>query len=846
MKPLRLHRTSRALSLLGLLLAAAVAWGLAVPARAQEVAGALPGPGQALAGVASLAQTADRAEVLVLHSYHQGYKWTDDINDGILSVLEGPGAAELPGGRIDVQIEYMDTKRIYDEAYVQYLYETYKYKFRDRHFGAIISSDDNAFSFLLQYGDEIWPGTPVVFSGVNYFDPSMLDAAASSAHLFTGVNEESDIRSGLELALRLHPETGIVAIVNDMTTTGRKVHEQLMEVLPDFEDRVVFVFLEAVDMQDIQDTIRSLPANSLVYYTLFLRDNSGVFWEYDESITEVVEAASDVRGGSIPVYGTWDFSLGYGIVGGMLTSGFYQGETAARLALRILQGEPVEEIPVVMDSPNRYMFDYEQLQRFGISLDSLPEDSVVLNRPVSFFERYRTWILGGGGTLVALVGVILVLGSVTIRRRRAEEALRTSNVELREIRSSLEQRVAERTQALDQRSAALEAAAEVAREAAAIRDVNLLLEETVHLISERMGFYHAGIFLIDEAGRYAVLRAASSEGGKRMLDRGHQLPVGTASALGASRPGAGSGAGRGIVGFVAGSGRPRIALDVGQDAVFFDNPDLPDTRSEMALPLRIRGRVVGVLDVQSTAAGAFSAEDVTILQTLADQVALALENARLLQEMQDRLREISTLAAEQDRRRWRDLEEAGLALPELAGAGLARSYLYDGVDVVPRAVGQPPARQASEVTVAGTPGDGVGDAARQGPFSVPLKVREAKGTWHVIGHLDLALGGRVPSPQEIDMIEAIAERIGRALERAQLFQETQLRATRDQLAREAVENIRSAVTMEDAVRRAIREVGRTLGASEVVARIGPESELLPEGRRGGLAGEPSPGGDGHE
>ena len=96
------------------------------------------------------------------------------------------------------------------------------------------------------------------------------------------------------------------------------------------------------------------------------------------------------------------------------------------------------------------------------------------------------------------------------------------------------------------------------------------------------------------------------------------------------------------------------------------------------------------------------------------------------------------------------------------------------------------------------------------------------------------------------MVEAVAERIGQALERAQLFQETQLRATRDQLAREAVENIRSAVTMEDAVRRAIREVGRTLGASEVVARIGPESELLPEGRRGGLAGEPSPGGDGHE
>jgi FOG: GAF domain len=200
---------------------------------------------------------------------------------------------------------------------------------------------------------------------------------------------------------------------------------------------------------------------------------------------------------------------------------------------------------------------------------------------------------------------------------------------LRELTRELEKRVGERTRQLAEtslrlqeanrdlarRTAQLEAASEVARRAAAIRDVQTLLDETVRLISQRFGFYHAGVFLVDEAGEYAVLRAASSEGGQRMLARGHRLAVGEV----------------GIVGYVAGTGKPRIALDVGEDAVFFSNPDLPHTHSEMALPLKVGERVIGVLDVQSVEPSAFTDEDVAVLQTMADQIALAIENARLLQ-----------------------------------------------------------------------------------------------------------------------------------------------------------------------------------------------------------------------
>ena len=180
--------------------------------------------------------------------------------------------------------------------------------------------------------------------------------------------------------------------------------------------------------------------------------------------------------------------------------------------------------------------------------------------------------------------------------------------ELGALYRSMEERVAERTREI-------RTASEVARDSAAIRDVDQLLDETVRLISSRFGFYHAGIFLVDAVGENAVLRAASSDGGRRMLARGHQLGVGKI----------------GIVGYVTGTGNPRIALDVGADAVHFANPDLPETRSEMALPLRIGERIMGALDVQSTEPNAFDDHDILALQTMADQVAVAIENASLIE-----------------------------------------------------------------------------------------------------------------------------------------------------------------------------------------------------------------------
>lgn len=255
-----------------------------------------------------------------------------------------------------------------------------------------------------------------------------------------------------------------------------------------------------------------------------------------------------------------------------------------------------------------------------------PYASFVIAGLVSLgFVFVEAGVMGSGVAMLApaLLSFLLVAVVSWISADSAERALR----ELRTVNRELDERVAARTKDLQRRSVQLRTASEVARDATAILDVDKLLDETVHLISERFGFYHAGVFLLDEQGEYVVLRAASSESGRRMLARGHKLSVGS----------------EGIVGRVAGSGERLVVLDVNESTIHLINPDLPETRSEMALPLVSREEVIGVLDVQSTRSAIFTEEDVATLQTMADQLANAIENARLYAAEQQRRQEAETL-----------------------------------------------------------------------------------------------------------------------------------------------------------------------------------------------------------
>lgn len=420
-------------------------------------------------------------------------------------------------------------------------------------------------------------------------------------------------------------------------------------------------------------------------------------------------------------------------------------------------------------------------------------------------------VLGGVGVVLVSRDLVRKLAQLTVTAGRLAEgdfdervtvtgedefgqlaqAFNAMAEELRDLYAGLGRQVGERTRDLERRKAQMEASAQVAREAAAIRDVSQLLERTVQLISNRFGFYHAGIFLVEESGHYAVLRAASSEGGQRMLARGHRLRVGEV----------------GIVGYVTGSGEARVSLDVGDDASYFDNPDLPYTHSEIALPLMVRGQVIGALDVQSVEERAFSGEDVSILQTLADQLALAIDNARLLEESQRTVQELEELYGQRIRAAW----EEHIARQTMA-------YLYTGVGV--EAV---PLYGAMEMGVS-MPDDSplmVEDVEGR-RLIAPIRLRD-----QVIGSILLR---QVPdekpwTQEEITLLQEVSGQVALALENARLIEDTQLRAERERMVAGITARMRETLDMETLLRTSAQEIRQVLGLPEVTVRLAVSPDL---------------------
>jgi GAF domain-containing protein len=377
------------------------------------------------------------------------------------------------------------------------------------------------------------------------------------------------------------------------------------------------------------------------------------------------------------------------------------------------------------------------------------------------------------------------------------------------LQAELERRVADRTAELvahtaelehenlryRRRVGRLEAAVHIAQAIAAVLDPDELLEQVTELIVDHLGYYHVGAFILDESGRWAVLRATNSQGGRRMMARQHQLRVGE----------------QGIVGYATRTGRPRLAVNVGVDAIHFDNPDLPETRSEIALPLIAHHQILGALDVQSQEENAFDEQDVAILTVVADQVALALDNARLFEASEAALARAEETQRAYLRRGWRRY------------AASRRGPALFGSNRPPEGEGSPLQAEIRQTLDSGAVS--VAQDDQHGTSLVtPIKIRD-----QVIGALGLGkmeLGGAW-SRDQVELVETVADQVAQALEMARLFEEAQRRAEREQLISQVGARLRSVDDIDGILRVAVQETRRALGVSHGAIRLGTETHLLP-------------------
>lgn len=363
---------------------------------------------------------------------------------------------------------------------------------------------------------------------------------------------------------------------------------------------------------------------------------------------------------------------------------------------------------------------------------------------------------------------------------KINDELRIREKELVAYRQNLEERVKERTEELEianrhneRRSAQFESISTIARTISSSHTLDVLLPQITQTISEQFNVYHVGIFLLDTNREYAILSAANSAGGKLMLARNHSVLVG----------------GSGTVGDVTKSGQTRLALNTGRDSAFFNTPELPDSQSVIALPLRAANKVIGVLDVHSVEFNAFTDEDATILSALADEVGIAIQNARSYQLSVEALAQADAVSRQMSDQQWK----------RFFASQSVNGYIFDGLEA--KTV-QPSSSILNQ------------------SLTIPLILRGIQ-----IGSLKLSATdpNRIWTEDEVAIIQATAERTALAVDGARLLQEAQKRAAKERAIGEISAKIGGLVNIENILQTVIQELGNTMSNTDIAIQFTAEA-----------------------
>ena len=364
--------------------------------------GAVP-PGEAVKG----------QRVLVVHSYHPAFPFTDGQTWGMDAIFKAAT------NQVEPYVMYLDTKRVPPDGQLSLLARALQARFRDIPFEGILVTDNDALAFVVSNRASLFPSAPVVFSGVDGFQNTMLAGQTN----ITGVVEVTDYEATITAALRLRPQTRKVVGICDATTTGLAHQDALRGLQAKYQGHPEIEILRPMDgtVPEFLEKLRRLPADSAVLLLSHYMSESGRSLSHEESLDMILKACA------VPVFVVNDMRLRPGVVGGKVVSGFEQGRTAAEMLMRLMRGAPVADVPMVTESPNLWLFDHSGLKRWQLPHSLLPPGSRVVNWPETLWSKYRTLMMSAIGIGCLLVVLIIALALSILQRHRAEAALRQSN-----------------------------------------------------------------------------------------------------------------------------------------------------------------------------------------------------------------------------------------------------------------------------------------------------------------------------------------------------------------------------------------------------------------------------------
>ena len=297
-----------------------------------------------------------KKHILLLNSYHEGMPWAEDIKKGIFEIFDKEDKKSI------FYIENMDTKRYSGELYYQTLASLYQNKYKDTKFDIILSSDNNALEFLKKYRNSIFGNVPVVFSGVNNYDELLLKGHTN----YTGVSEDISYEENIELILKIHPETKNIYFVNDYLYTGRIIENNMRKIENKYRNKINIIYNKNISLSELKSKVSSLNKDTVVLMGTYFSDKNKDYITY-EKVGEYILSTS-----SVPVYCIAELNVGKNVIGGHVVSSYKQGMLMATLGKKILNGRKADDINVIQEATNKYIFNSKSLQKYKINRDLLP------------------------------------------------------------------------------------------------------------------------------------------------------------------------------------------------------------------------------------------------------------------------------------------------------------------------------------------------------------------------------------------------------------------------------------------------------------------------------------------